>query len=262
MPLASSTDVAAVVFLTALAAGVAGYLLRMRQRLPLTLTQSFWYAVNLVVARVLWRARVRSALPVPPGQGAVIVCNHRSSLDPSFIEIATTRVVHWMVAKEYWKHWVFGRFLRMAEAIPVSRAGIDTQATKTAIRYAQNGGLVALFPEGRVNTTDRLLLPGRPGAAMIALKARVPVIPCYIRGSPYDGTPLGCLLMPAKVEVRIGQPIDLSDFYGHEDDREALEQLTKRFLSAIATLAGAPDFQPELAGRFYKPGSGPEGRGR
>ena len=34
-------------------------------------------------------------------------------------------------------------------------------------------------------------MPGRPGAALIALKARVPVVPCYIHDAPYDGTMLG-----------------------------------------------------------------------
>jgi 1-acyl-sn-glycerol-3-phosphate acyltransferase len=196
---------------------------------------------------------VNGVLPIPADQGAVVVCNHRSSLDPSFIEIATNRVVHWMVAKEYFGHWAMGRFLRLAEAIPVNRAGQDTQAIKMAIRCAQNGGIVGIFPEGKVNTTNRLLLPGRPGAAMVALKARVPVVPCYIQGSPYDGTPLGCLLMPAKVKVRFGRPMDLSEFYGHEDEREVLQEVTKRLLIAIATLAGQPDFHPEIAGRFPKP---------
>jgi 1-acyl-sn-glycerol-3-phosphate acyltransferase len=253
---ALSTDLLAVALLAAFAAGVAGFVWHVRRRLPLTLAQSFWYAVNYAIARILWRARVTHPLPVAPDRGAGIVCNHRSSPDPSFIETATTRVVHWMVAKEYCAHWAFGRFLRMAEIIPVGRGGIDTGATKAAIRYARAGGLVALFPEGRINTTERLLLPGRPGAAMIALKARVPVIPCYIHGSPYDGTPVGCLLMPAKVDVRIGRPMDLSEYYGREDEREVVEQLTKRLLVAIATLAGSPDFQPELAGRFYKPRHG------
>ena len=253
---ASSTDLLAVALLAAFAAVVAGFVWQARRRLPLTLAQSFWYGVNYIIARILWRAQVTRPLPVAPDRGAVIVCNHRSSLDPSFIETATDRVVHWMVAKEYCTHWAFGWILRLVEVIPVSRGGIDTGATKAAIRYARGGGLVALFPEGRINTTERLLLPGRPGAAMIALKARVPVIPCYVHGSPYDGTTLGCLLMPAKVDVRIGRPMDLSEYYGREDERDVLEQLTKRFLVAIATLAGSPDFQPELAGRFYKPRSG------
>jgi len=247
-----------VVLLAALALLATGgaliaYVIRLRRRFPLTLCQTFWYGVNYAIARFLWRARVAGVLPIPPDRGAVVVCNHRSSLDPSLIEIATNRVVHWMVAKEYFKHWAMGRFLRLAEAIPVGRAGQDIQATKTAIRYAQNGGIIGIFPEGRVNATDRLLLPGRPGAAMVALKARVPVVPCYVEGSPYDGTPLGCLLMPARVQVRFGQPIDLSEFYGREDEREVLQQVTKQILSAIAALAGQPDFQPELAGRLCKP---------
>ncbi len=249
---AGQTDLLAAVGLAALAVALIGYLLRQRRRLPLTWAQSFWYGVNYVISRILWRARVDRELPVAPDQGAIIVCNHRSSVDPCFIEIATNRAVHWMVAKEYFAHWALGRFLRLALAIPTNRGGIDTRATKMAIRYAQRGELVGVLPEGRINRTKGLLLAGRSGAAMIALKARVPVIPCYIQGAPYDGTTLGCLFIPAKVTVRIGQPIDLSEFYGRKDEREVLEQLTRQFLKAIAVLAGQPDFQPELAGRFRK----------
>ena len=64
------------------------------------------------------------------------------------------------------------------------------------------------------------------------------MIPCYIEGSPDDGTPWGCLFMPAKVRLVVG---------------EVLESLTKRFLKEIATLANHADFEPGLAGRFYKP---------
>ena len=59
--------------------------------------------------------------------------------------------------------------------------------------------------------------------------------------------------MPASVRLEIGQPIDLSPYFGRESDREVLDELTRRFLGAIAALAGKPDFQPQLAGRFYKP---------
>jgi 1-acyl-sn-glycerol-3-phosphate acyltransferase len=159
-----------------------------------------------------------------------------------------------MVAREYCVHPAIGWFLRICGAIPVRRAGIDTAATKLAIRHAQEGKLVGLFPEGRINDTDQLLLPGRPGVAMIALKARVPVVPCYIEGSPYDGTVWGCLFMPAKIRLKVGPPLDLSEFYDRDDSREVLEELTKRFLVEIAKLAGCSDFQPALAGRFYKPG--------
>ena len=60
--------------------------------------------------------------------------------------------------------------------------------------------------------------------------------------------------MPAKIRLKVGQPMDLSGYYGRDNDREVLEDLTRRFLVEIAGLAGCSDFQPKLAGRFYKPG--------
>ncbi len=223
------------------------------RRSPLSPAQSLLYALNYVVARVLWRAETRGRFPLPAGQGAVIVCNHRCPLDPGIIALAVPRLVHWMVAREYCQQPAFRRLLRICEVIPVNRGGTDTAATKAAIRLVEQGGLVGILPEGRINTTADLLLPGRPGAALVALKARCPVVPCYIHGAPYNGTTLGCLLMPARVRLEIGRPIDLSPYFGREGEREVLDELTLRFLRAIAELAGRPDFQPRLAGRFYKP---------
>jgi len=223
------------------------------RRLPYTTMQSLLWVSSYVITHILWRVRVTGRLSIPPGQGAVIVCNHRSSIDPLFIALTANRVVHWMTAKEYYVHPAFAWFLRTCEIIPVNRGGVDTAATRVAIRYARQGDLVGLFPEGRINTTDQLLLPGRSGAAMIALKARVPVVPCYLSGTPYDGTILGCLLMPAAVHLKVGQPIDISPYLGRESERGVLEDLTRRLLVEIAKLAGQEDFQPRLAGRFYKP---------
>lgn len=104
----------------------------------------------------------RSALPIRPGHGAVIVCNHRCPLDPSFIAMAVPRVVHWLVVREYCEHPIMGPLLRICEIIPTNRGGTDTAATKSAIRLAAAGELVAIFPEGRINISPEILLPGRP----------------------------------------------------------------------------------------------------
>jgi len=224
------------------------------RRTAFTAAQAPLMALNCVYTRVIWRMRYNRRLPVPRGQGAVIVCNHRCPLDPAFIGLTVDRIVHWMVAREYCENPLLGWFFRACRSIPVGRGGIDTAATKQAIRWAREGGRVGVFPEGRINETDQLMLSGRPGAALIALKARVPVVPCYIHGSPYGGAVWDCLLTPAKVTLTIGPPIDLSEYYGRENEREVLEGLTRRFMRQIATLAGHPEFEPQLAGRFYKPG--------
>jgi 1-acyl-sn-glycerol-3-phosphate acyltransferase len=250
---ATTGEILAICILGFLAAAVAGWIVVMLRRSPFSPLQSALYALNYAIARVLWRVQIHGRFPIPPGQGAVIACNHCCPLDPSFLAVSVPRAIHWMVAKEYCEHPAFRWLLRLCEVIPVSRGGIDTAATKAAIRLVEHGELVGVLPEGRINTTDQPLLPGRLGAAMIALKARAPLIPCYIHGAPYDGTTIGCLFMSASVRLEIGQPIDLSPYFDRDDTRDALEEITYRLLREIAQLAGKPDFQPQLAGRFYKP---------
>jgi len=250
----AATQLLAICVLSLIGLGLVIWAVIRIRRSLFTPAQTVLYALLYVIVRILWRAEIVGRLPIPIGQGAVVVCNHRGPLDSFSVTLTVDRLVHWMVAREYCVHPAFGWFLRISGVIPVGRLGIDTAATKLAIRYAQEGELVGLFPEGRINTTNELLASGRPGAAMIALKARVPVVPCYIAGSPYDGTVWGCLFMPAKIRLKVGQPLDLTEYYGRDNDREVLEHLTRQFLIEIAKLAGCPDFQPKLAGRFYKPG--------
>jgi len=161
--------------------------------------------------------------------------------------------VHWMVAREYCEHWAFRSFLRVCEVVPVNRGGIDTAATKAAIRITSQGGLMGMLPEGRINMTQELLLPARPGAALVALKARVPVVPCYIRGAPYRRHAWSPFFMPAKVEVLFGEPIDLSEFYDREQEPGVVQQSLLRILKALAVLADEPNFEPQIAGRNWKP---------
>ena len=243
---ADAARVLAICVLVAAAAAPAVWVVIQFRRTPYTRMQTVLYAVNYLMVRVLWRAKINGRWPLPPGQGAVIICNHRGPMDPSLSVIVADRLVHWMVAREYVENLAFGWFLKACNVIPVNRRGTDTAATKLAIRCAQQGGLVALFPEGRINTTEKLLLPFRGGVTMIALKARVPVVPLYIEGSPYDGTPWGCLFMPSNVRLEVGQPIDLSPYYGCEGDRQVRKRLTERFMSAIAELAEPePDPKPQ-----------------
>ncbi len=245
----------AVAILLALSAALASWIFVAWRRTRYTFAEWFLYLVNTFFTRVLWRTQVSGPLGVPDEQGAIIVCNHISGIDPLLIQLCTDRIVHWLVAREYIEMPVLSIVFRTLRSIPVNRGGIDTAATKLAIRLAQQGGLVGLFPEGRVNLTESLLLPGRPGAAMIALKARVPVIPCYVQGAPYDGTALGSFFMPARARVTIGKPIDLTEYYSRDGDRAVLQELTKRFLIEIARLAGVEDFDAQVAGRNWKHGA-------
>lgn len=207
-----------------------------------------------VLTRLQWRASSSGKIPLPDERGGVIVCNHRSSVDPFFLQTTLHRKAHWMVAKEYVEHPAFRWFLKACEVIPVRRQGIDTAATKLAIRLASQGGLIGMLPEGRINRTDdEFMLSVRPGAALIALKARVPIVPCYIEGSPYAGTVWSPFFMTARVRVHFGQPLELTEYFDREDEKEATEEIMLRAVRAMAELAHRSDFEPTLAGRKWNP---------
>ncbi|MCH7729243.1 MAG: hypothetical protein IH991_22595 [Planctomycetes bacterium] len=91
----------------------------------------------------------------------------------------------------------------------------------------------------------------RPGAALIALRAQVPILPCYIEGAPYGGTELSPFFTTAHVRVVFGEPIDLSSSYGKDHDAETLKSVMRRCVAEIARLAGQPEFEPQFAGRKW-----------
>lgn len=250
---ATTTDLMAAIILTVFAAVPVLQFAVHYRGMNYTLAQIPVYLIHIFYSRIIWRTTTSGRFQIADHQGAVIICNHTSSIDPSFVQLAADRCAHWMVAREYFKmpllSWVFG----VCGAIPVRRGGADIEATRLAIKYLKQGDLVGMFPEGRINTTDEILLPGRPGVVLIALKARVPVIPCYVSGTPYNANEFGCLLMFAHVHVEVGRPMDISEFYGRENEKSVLEELTKRCLCEIAKLGGQKDYVPRLAGRNWHP---------
>jgi 1-acyl-sn-glycerol-3-phosphate acyltransferase len=250
-------QVVAILLVLLLAGCITAWLVWVFRRSPYTPTQTVLFLTDVLLCRFLWRTDVPKQLPPGCERGAVIVANHRSPVDPFFIQLVPGRRVHWMVAAEYFKMPVAGWFLRQTGAIPTRRGGVDTTATKAAMRFAQEGELVGMFPEGRINVTEELLLPVRPGAALVALRAKVPMLPCYIEGAPYDGKSVTSpFFMRARVKVRFGQPIDLSEHYDSGQERHVAKELTLRAMKEIARLAGREDYEPQLAGRKWMPEDG------
>jgi 1-acyl-sn-glycerol-3-phosphate acyltransferase len=249
----ASTDWVTAVVLVGFVLGLFLWIGAALRRSPYSLGHSVLYFFNVLLTRVLWRTEIIGRFEVPPGRGAVLISNHRSSVDPFFLQFLPGRVVDWMVAEEYFRIPLVGAFLHYTGSIPTRRGGVDTAATRRAIRYARDNELVGMLPEGRINSGTDFLLPGRPGAVLVALKGRVPIIPCYIEGAPYDGTFWGCFFMTARVQLVVGHPIDLSEYYDRKLSSELQGELTLRLLREITRLGGRPDFEPRLAGRHWKP---------
>ena len=59
--------------------------------------------------------------------------------------------------------------------------------------------------------------------------------------------------MPAKVKVHFGQPLDLSEFFERESDENTPVEVLLLAMKAIAALAGEPNYDPQIAGKGWKP---------
>lgn len=178
----------------------------------------------------LYRLRATGRENLPREGGYVLAANHNSSFDPwpLGLPLFPRRFLRIMAKSELF--WTPLRQLIVAcGAFPVRRGERDTAAIDAAIRLCRDGHVVVMFPEGtrrKKGLRKRREAASHSGAARIALEAEVPLVPAGIVGTDR-------LRKLARLHVRYGVPLDLSDLAGRED---AAAVATERLMAAIAEL--------------------------
>jgi 1-acyl-sn-glycerol-3-phosphate acyltransferase len=159
------------------------------------------------VAWPMFRFRVEGFDHLPSRGAAVLVAPHRSWLDPACVGGACPRPVRFLILDSvYQKRWARW-FYQAMESVPVQPDGRDSVAAiRTALRLLSRGELVGVFPEGRV-FPEGSGAPLHPGAALLSLRSRAPVIPLWIQGSARAWPHGKRLPRPAPIRVCIGPPI-------------------------------------------------------
>jgi 1-acyl-sn-glycerol-3-phosphate acyltransferase len=166
-----------------------------------------WVLSQLVIRLVRIRVVGREHLP-RDNAPVVVASNHIGWIDPFAIiaALGPKRPVIFLAAREHVeKRWLLDWILsRLGAVIKVERTSLrQREVLRAADATITSGASIALFPEGRINaiaTTGRPLLPFEPGAAVIARRSGVPIVPVAIAGS--DDLYLG-----RRITVAIGTPI-------------------------------------------------------
>ena len=117
---------------------------------------------------------------IPEG-GALFCANHTRMSDPVFIAFAMglRHPIH-VMAKEEIMHWpILGWVLKKAGIFGVRRGQADVAAIKTAMKYLKDGDRLLMFPEG-TRHQDGDFGDAKTGAAMLALRTGVPIVPIYV----------------------------------------------------------------------------------
>ncbi|GAB2860247.1 lysophospholipid acyltransferase family protein [Actinocorallia aurea] len=210
----------------------------------------FWWVVKSILGPILWvvwRPK-NSGLGNVPEQGpAILACNHLSFADHFFGPLPLRRRIVFLGKRDYFtgkgiKGWFSRFFFSGVGVIPIDRTGgkASEEALVTGLRVLGEGKLLGIYPEG-TRVPDNRLFKGKTGVARLALQGRVPVVPMAMMHT-FELMPAGArpkvFGLPGRPGVRFGEPLDFSEYYGREDDREVLRTVTDRIMKAIQELSG------------------------
>jgi len=175
-----------------------------------------------------------------PRSGAVIlVANHYTLADPLVAAFATCwrvgRVVH-MVSKVEVRRWpLIGWLGTQGGVIYVNRRVGDLGAQRNAVAVLAAGRALLIFPEG-TRSPSGALIPGRNGAALLAMRSGALVVPLGITGTEGMFSWRAIFGRRPRATVRIGQPFSLTHRPDGPIDRVDLVEGTTRLMREVAAL--------------------------
>ncbi|MBA2742492.1 MAG: 1-acyl-sn-glycerol-3-phosphate acyltransferase [Actinobacteria bacterium] len=197
---------------------------------------SWLYSVIAVlswpVLRVVFRHRAEGRHLLPQEGGFVLAANHWSNFDPWLLGIPLfpRRFLRFMAKSElFW--FPLGTIVTACGAFPVRRGTRDEGALAKAVELCREGNVVVMFPEGtrrRKGLRKKHEARWRSGAARIALRASVPLVPAAVAGTDR-------LARLGPLRVAYGAPIALDDLSTLELD-EAAAAATERLREAVLEL--------------------------
>ncbi len=139
----------------------------------------------------------------------ILVINHMSKADPPLMLITMPEGVrlNYFAAEKWERHIIFGPLLRWGGAIFVNRGEVDRKALRAAGKALKEGSIFALAPEG---TRSRVgaIIQARDGAAYLATRAKVPILPVGIMNTDIVGHNIAHLKR-THLRIKIGELMDL-----------------------------------------------------
>lgn len=149
----------------------------------------------------------------------IIMANHRSFADPMALAIKVKRYEIRFIGKRELAHgrlksWLFSGL----HMILVSRHATDMAAMRQCMQTLKEGHILGIFPEGTRHQPE-MMQEVESGTAIIALRARVPLLPVYIDGKirPFHIT-----------HIYYGKPMELDDLYAQGVNNDTAQQLCQR----------------------------------
>lgn len=191
------------------------------------------------------RVTVRGAERLQRYPVAVYASNHTSYMDTPVVFSSLPFQFRILAKKELWPIAFIGWYLNRSGQIPIDT--VNTHATLSSlgagVKTLRAGTPLFVFPEGGRTPTGGLQ-PFLAGAAYLAIRAQVPLVPIALEGV-YDLLPIHTHhFYPGELTLSVGEPMETRGMTVRQT-----EELTERLKAAIAQMlepATAPSETPAL----------------
>lgn len=167
---------------------------------------------------------------------AVFAANHTSYMDTPVIFAALPFQFRILAKLELWPIAFIGWYLSRSGQIPIDT--VNPRATLSSlgvgVKALRSRMPLFVFPEGG-RTADGQLQPFMSGAAYLAIRAQVPLVPIALSGV-YDLLPMHTRhFYPGNLTLTAGEPIDTTGLTLRHTD-----ELTEKLRTAIQELGRQP----------------------
>jgi 1-acyl-sn-glycerol-3-phosphate acyltransferase len=204
------------------------------------------YQLSRVVAgpilHAFGRPRATGLENIPASGPALLASNHLSIIDSVYLPLMLSRPVVFPAKAEYFTARgpvgrLWAAYLRSTNQLAMNRD--DTRSATATLEAAaailRAGELFGVYPEG-TRSPDGRLYRGRSGLGWLVLNTGAPVIPIAMSGTR-KMMPPGKLPRPAKIEIKIGKPMEFGHLAGDPPGR-ARRIIADEVMQAIRDLSG------------------------
>jgi 1-acyl-sn-glycerol-3-phosphate acyltransferase len=174
---------------------------------------------------------------VPRDGAFILASSHLSPFDVPALMRSSPRRLDFVSTTEIFQNKFIAWFYGNMGTFPIDRSRSDPKTVRVIIDRLARGGVVAIFPEGRIRKESDSVVSGgrmRPTIARLAKLANVPIVPAVVWGSNAYMRPTSWLpLRRVRYGVNYGEPFVV------EDEAEGERQLAGQFQRLYAELREA-----------------------